>query len=198
MKDYDITRLIDALNHVADHPPKRLYDERLFFMEDDPVHAEKLLVPFKSIEEWTGFDRGFFPQWTQVSGNQCEQINKAILRVYESLNLLIVDIPDDVNPLIMYVVLTLNWERQVQYLSLSKTELRFFNDSDEEMYLRSMSGIFNDDGTKADIDSIPLPSLCIICRQHMTDDEEENILCLMNRNSQRIEEDFECGMFEKL
>jgi hypothetical protein len=31
----------------------------------------------------------------------------------------------------------------------------------------------------------------------MTDDEEENILCLMNRNSQQVGEDFECGMFEK-
>jgi hypothetical protein len=169
----------------------------MFYLEDDPVNAEKLLVPFKSIEEWTGFDRNFFPQWTQVSGNQCEQIIKAILRVYESLNLRIIDIPDDVNPLIMYVVLTIHWECQFQYLSLSGTELRLFNDSDEEKYMRAMSGIFNDDGTKVDIDSIPLPSLCVICRQHMTDDEEENILCLMNRNSQCDENEFQCGMFEK-
>jgi hypothetical protein len=98
----------------------------------------------------------------------------------------------------MYVVLTLNWECQVQYLSLSGTELRLFNDSDEEMYLRSMNGIFTDDGSKVDIDSIQLPSLCVICSQHLSDDEEENILCLMNRNSQRDEDEFKCGMFEKL
>jgi hypothetical protein len=196
MKDHDITRLIDALEQVAAHPPRKPYDERLLHLEVDPVSAEKLVVPFKSIEEWTGFDKRFFPQWTQVSGNQCEQINKTILRVYESLNLRIVDIPDEVNPLVMYVILTINWECQFQYLLLSETKLRLFNDSDEEMYLRSMSGIFNDDGTKVDIDSIQLPSLCIICRQHLSDDQEENILCLLNRNSQQVGEDFECGMFE--
>ena len=198
MQNTYISQLISALEQAAVHPPLKPYDERVLHFEVDPEAAEKALVPFKSIGQWTGIDKSSFPTMAQVTGEQCEQINKAILRVFDSLNLTIVDIPEEINPLIFYVVLTTNWDCMVQYLSLSGTELQFFKDSDEDRYHRAMSGIFNDDGSKVDVNNIPLPSLCVICKYHMADDWEENILCLMNRLDQRDEDDFNCGQFEKL
>lgn len=58
-----------------------------------------------------------------------------------------------------------------------------------------VSGIFNDDGTRIDPATVPVPSLCVVCKQHQCDDPESNILCLLNRNAQRNEPNFQCGSF---
>jgi hypothetical protein len=65
-------------------------------------------------------------------------------------------------------------------------------------YREDINGFYNDDGTKIDPDSVPVPGLCVICKSHQTEDWEENLLCLMNRNDQRDEPDFKCGAFEKI
>lgn len=61
-----------------------------------------------------------------------------------------------------------------------------------------IGGFFNDDGIPVDLDSIPIPGLCIICKSYHDEDQEENFLCLMNRNDQRNEPDFKCGAFRKI
>jgi hypothetical protein len=61
-----------------------------------------------------------------------------------------------------------------------------------------VGGFFNDDGTPFDPDSVPVPGLCIICKNYQNDDPEENFLCMMNRNDQRDKPDFQCGSFEKI
>jgi len=57
-------------------------------------------------------------------------------------------------------------------------------------------GLFNDDGTPVDIASIPIPALCLQCRSFLEGDAEENILCLMTRNDQKDDDDFNCYSFE--
>ncbi|MGQ7870286.1 hypothetical protein [Sunxiuqinia sp. sy24] len=59
-------------------------------------------------------------------------------------------------------------------------------------------GLFDDDGNPIEPESIPLPSLCVICKMYQDDEPEENLLCLMNRFDQRNDNDFKCGMFEKI
>lgn len=60
-------------------------------------------------------------------------------------------------------------------------------------------GIYNDDGTKVDEDLIPVPSLCIVCKIHETDNFMEDVLCKLNRNAQRDNLDkFDCASFEKI
>lgn len=61
-----------------------------------------------------------------------------------------------------------------------------------------MDGLFNDDGTRIEPESISLPCLCVICKMYQDDDPEENLLCLVNRFDQRNDDDFKCGMFEKI
>ena len=75
----------------------------------------------------------------------------------------------------------------------------FFDSSDEDdvPYMEEINGFYDDDGNKIDLNSIPVPSLCVICKSNQVDDWEENLLCLMTRNDQRNNNDFECGAFEK-
>ncbi len=54
---------------------------------------------------------------------------------------------------------------------------------------------YNDDGTKMNPELVPKPSLCIICIKDDIGGEEE-LLCILNRNDQREEEDFKCGAYE--
>lgn len=229
-----IRQLIEELNHVAGNPPERPHIEPPPHLEDDPFVAELALVPFRPIEEWTGINREMFPRMIDLDADQCLLLNEAILKVYESLNLSLDDMPEDIPPEILYDVLTSNWDYPVQYLYSSGMDVElctgnpntcswspfcscsieddqdliwdeempgaddFFESEQEEEPFGKLDGFYNDDGTKVDIDSIPVPPLCVICKLHMVDDREENLLCLMNRNDQRNDEHFECGMFEKV
>jgi len=65
-------------------------------------------------------------------------------------------------------------------------------------FQQEYNGFYDDDGNKINPESVPVPSLCVICKSHQVDDWEENLLCLMNRNDQRNEKDFKCGAFEKI
>lgn len=58
-----------------------------------------------------------------------------------------------------------------------------------------ISGIYNDDGTKIDPETVPKPSLCVTCKKDEKEGEEQ-MLCLLNRNDQRDETDFQCGAYE--
>jgi len=71
-------------------------------------------------------------------------------------------------------------------------------DEVQEDYHEEINGIYNDDGTKVDIQSIPLPGLCVICKSYQTEDWEENLLCQMNRHDQRNDDEFKCGTFENI
>lgn len=72
------------------------------------------------------------------------------------------------------------------------------SNDENEIYHEEINGFYNDDGTKVDIASVPVPGLCVICKSYQIEDWEENLLCLMNRNDQRNENNFKCGAFEKI
>ncbi|MCD6090475.1 MAG: hypothetical protein J7J72_03150 [Bacteroidales bacterium] len=71
-------------------------------------------------------------------------------------------------------------------------------DEIQEDSLEEINGIYNDDGTKVDPQTIPLPALCIICKKYQIDDWDENLLCQMNRHDQRNDDEFKCGAFENI
>ncbi len=74
----------------------------------------------------------------------------------------------------------------------------FDDEEDGGDYFLIISGFYNDDGTKIDPDSVPIPGLCVICKKYQLDEWDENILCTLNRNNQRDSDDFKCGAFVKL
>lgn len=361
-----IDQLVEDLEEAAQRPPNPAFIEPPAHLEDEPVIAELALVPFKTIEELTGINHEFFPEMTDLNGTQCAMLNTSIFKVFESLNLELVDAPTNLPPEILYEVLITHWLCPVQYLPTSGMDLelctgdpltcpygefcncgeeweeqdhndlherfnevipqiaqaidsgytcylnidtlefekvsksssnepgkyqskfglepcnkdlkhlkwdkfstiepedttsifnsmKFFtlgvedsqlrnklndalecatpyqkfkaviNNSDQhdkwleykikctKTYIRKtiwedlnnypndyqeeINGFYDDDGTKIDPESVPVPNLCVICKKHMADDWEENLLCLMNRNDQRNNEDFICGAFEKI
>ncbi len=69
---------------------------------------------------------------------------------------------------------------------------------DEDDISTFKSGLFNDDGSRIDIMNIPIPNLCKSCKKYQSDFWEDNVLCPLNRNDQREDQDFECGAFETL
>jgi hypothetical protein len=58
-----------------------------------------------------------------------------------------------------------------------------------------IDGFYNDDGTKFNPELVPKPSLCITCKKDDLGREEE-ILCILTRNDQRDENDFNCDAYE--
>lgn len=58
-----------------------------------------------------------------------------------------------------------------------------------------VSGYFNDDGTEINADLVPKPGLCLTCRKDNAGGKEE-ILCVLTRNDQKDDDDFECGAHE--
>ncbi len=358
-----IAQLIQDLEDATQNPPTKPWIEPPPHLAEHTDIAELALVPFKSIEAWTGIGMEVFPEMWQLSADQCSQVNRAIFKLFDALNLNLVDLPGNMPPEMLYEVLTTNWDEPVQYLPESGMDLelctsdpydcpygdycescltddemqlseklcelvpkiadnidaglvcylnpetfeteeipqsmldgfpRFMDDPDpdnelenfaheqwdqcwafeplesfeayqlmenfayqifdidfkeilldalnkskpfarfkavlegteqreawfrfkrhqlekqvkEKMYhflnqtyygdVPVYNGIYNDDGSKIEPESVPLPSLCTICKHHQTDDPEENMLCLLNRNDQRNNDEFECGSFEKI
>ncbi len=58
-----------------------------------------------------------------------------------------------------------------------------------------ISGIYDDDGNKIKMDLIKKPSLCVTCKNDGME-EEDNILCLLNRHDQAEEKEFKCYSYE--
>ncbi len=56
-------------------------------------------------------------------------------------------------------------------------------------------GFYDDDGNQVDPGLLKVPGLCLVCRLYQTDDNEENLLCTMNRYDQRNKDHFECAAF---
>ncbi|MBN2746444.1 MAG: hypothetical protein JXR34_06935, partial [Bacteroidales bacterium] len=58
--------------------------------------------------------------------------------------------------------------------------------------------IFDDDGNRVNMEMIPVPGLCVICKKYQTDDEEEDLLCQLNRFDQQSDDEFICDAFEPM
>lgn len=90
-------------------------------------------------------------------------------------------------------------QKQLEWLVWEELQVEFDKFENNELpYHEEINGFYNDDGTKIDPESVPIPGLCVICRKYQIDDWDENLLCLMNRYDQRNEKDFQCGAFEEL
>jgi hypothetical protein len=72
------------------------------------------------------------------------------------------------------------------------------NEREKSLLPEGINGFFNDDGTRIDPSTVPIPRLCENCQSYKSTDPEENILCILNRNDQRDEPYFKCGSFEKI
>ncbi len=121
--DRYLTQLIEDLENAAANPPTPAYIEPPPHLEELPDVAELALVPFKPISEWTGIEAVNFPLMPNLTVNQMEMVNEAIFKVFESLQIELIDIPDEIPSEWLYDVLTTNWDELVQYLPSSGFDL---------------------------------------------------------------------------
>ncbi len=124
-----INQLISDLELIASQKPQEAYIEIPPQMEETPDVGELALVPFKPISQWMGMKAEVFPEMWQLSYEQCEQINRAIFKVYESLKLDLIDKPKDIPEDCLYDVLSSNWSYDVQYLPSSGMDLELCSGS---------------------------------------------------------------------
>jgi hypothetical protein len=60
----------------------------------------------------------------------------------------------------------------------------------EEPFIEFM-GVFDDDGNQIPMDSIPKPSLCILCLQDDNTEDMETIVCVLARYGHMLEDEYE-------
>jgi hypothetical protein len=118
-----IQQLIEDLEETAKNPPPAVFIEPPPYLSNEPSIAELALVPFKPISEWTGINPEVFPNVVDLRGDQWGRVNEAIFKVFDALNIQLVDSPADLPPEILYEVLTTNWDEMVQYLPSSGFDL---------------------------------------------------------------------------
>ena len=119
-----LNQLLADLEAAAANPPVPTWLEIPPHLETLPEAAELAQVPFKPISEWTGIDRNVFPAIYNFSANQCEELNRAIFKVLESIRVEIVDLPDDIPPERLYDAITWCWDDPVQYLPSTGYDLQ--------------------------------------------------------------------------
>lgn len=76
-------------------------------------------------------------------------------------------------------------------------EFDLLDDVDDRPYIEDIADLHDDNGNKIDLNTIPVPPLCTICRSYHIDEWDENLLCLMNRQDQRNKKKFICWGFMK-
>jgi len=114
-----VEQLIEDLGKAAAHPPAMPFIEPPPHIAGDPVVSELALIPFRTIEEWSGIKQEAFPGIFSLTDEQIELLNKAIFKLLDSLNIDLIDIPPDFPPEALYDVVTDNWDDPVQYLPSS-------------------------------------------------------------------------------
>lgn len=122
MKRY-IEQLVEDLEEAAKNPPSAAFIEPPPHLENKPEIAELALVPFQTIEELTGIEQESFPNGFNLHTKDCEKVNAAIFKIFESLNIELVDAPENLPPEILYDALTSNWQYPVQFLPTAGMDL---------------------------------------------------------------------------
>jgi len=114
-----VEQLIEDIEKAAKHPPAIPFIEPPPHIADDPVISELALIPYKSIEEWTGIKQAAFPGIFKLTDHQIKLLNSAIFKLLDSIHVELVDRPKELPDEMLYDILTEYWDDQVQYLPSS-------------------------------------------------------------------------------
>jgi hypothetical protein len=181
MQNY-INQLIEDLKAAAKNPPKPTYIEPPPHLEGDPVISELALVPYQTIEELTGIKQEVFPEIIHLRGNQWERVNEAIFKVFDSLNIELVDAPPGIAPEWLYEVLTTNWQHPVQYLPSSGMDLELCTGDP----MTCPYGEYCDCGE--DFDIFELPEKFSACINRIAQSIDAGFICYLNPETLEMEQ----------
>lgn len=114
--DRYIQQLLEDLDLVADNPPKPSYIETPPGFEDEPSIVNLGKTPFKTIEQLTGIKQEAFPEFDCLQSRHWRALLDAIFKVFDSLNLKLIDVPEGMPKEWVYMAIISNWKLEVQYL----------------------------------------------------------------------------------
>lgn len=213
-----LPHLLSDIEALINDPPPAPYYEVPPHMEEMPDMAELALSPFTTLEALTGISYEEFPPSFELTYEDWPALADAFKRLFIALNIDIIDLPDNFPDDAFIDQIIFHWDDTIQYLPLGGFEMEWctgdnetcpYGDDcflcgpdapdpdDEEIPEPFIGGLFNDDGTRIDPLKVPIPDLCLRCRNYLSDDWEDNILCTLNRNDQKDSNEFECGSFEE-
>jgi hypothetical protein len=157
-----------------------------------------------------------FPPADRLSESQINALNEAIMSLLEAHNYAInITTIKNLPAHILYQYFVKQWTTKVWYDTHGLTGLEFCDynpeecglyewckgtwcEADDDYVPQHYNGIYDDDGNKIDMSTIPIPALCLTCRSYLTNDWEENILCSLTRADSRNEgEKFMCYAYKK-
>lgn len=215
-----INQLIEDLENVAKNPPAAPYIEVPPHMADMPDIAELALSPPTTLEKLTGIPYNALPNILTLKESQWQALASVLMQLLDSLNMKIMDLPENFPSDALYDLIVNHWDEPIQYLPTAGYDFKFcsgdpdtcpygekcnycfgenpddeFNDGTGHKFI---GGLFNDDGSRIDPLTVPVPELCLRCKSFLSDDWEDNILCTLNRNDQKDSDDFKCFAFEQI
>ena len=157
----------------------------------------------------TGIESVAFPLVEKLTELQLQNLTEELIMLIESYNY-IINLPKKLPASIAYQKLTGNWNVEIPIITagLSALGWMFCDDGPETCGMHKWcdwlscevdpatlpvyNGIYDDDGNKVDVLSIPTPDLCLSCAKFLIVDWDENLLCDMTRADQSEGEEFVC------
>jgi len=158
----------------------------------------------------TGIAHNVFPPVKQLSKPQLHRLSEELKALIESYNY-IINLPQRLPSSMVYEKLLSRWSVEIPYIysGFSAEGWMFCEDEPDPCSMHEWcdslmcevdpatlpvyNGIYDDEGNKIDLLSIPTPDLCLSCAKFLIDDWDENLLCDMNRADEREEgEEFMC------
>jgi hypothetical protein len=169
-----------------------------------------------TLEKYLGIEHIAFPPADRLSESQINALNEAFMSLLDVHHYIVnITMIKNLPPHILYQYFVKQWTEKVFYTTSGLLGLEFCDNNPEECGLyewckgfwcecdddyvpQVYNGIYDDDGNKIDVSTIPIPALCLTCRSYLVDDWEENLLCSMNRaDSRKDGEEFICGTYKK-
>ena len=150
------------------------------------------------------FDKHFWvePLLEYETGDMMESFTKYLHN--QVLQEKLVDTLNSENWLEQFQTIISNSDEKQNWLNFKQTWLEeharaiIWQDIEFNNKFAELNGFFNDDGTRIDPETVPTPSLCMLCQSFYEGDSEEDMLCVLNRNDQRNDKEFKCGAYRTI
>lgn len=124
MQSY-LKQLQEDIDNVIKNPPPAPYIEIPPHMADMPDMAEVVLTPPTTLEELTGIPFEAFPNILELREGQWEPLTGVLMRLLESLNMEIIDLPENYPDDAVYDLIVNNWDEPLQYLPNAGYDIEF-------------------------------------------------------------------------
>ncbi len=209
--------LLDEINALISNPPAPLNTDYPPYIADTPETDEQVMMHLTTLEKLTGIFSKAMPTIFELNEEECHLLAVAFKKLFEALNICIVDLPHDFPDDAFIALILYNWDKEILYIPFEGYLFECCTGDNEtcpygkkclfcspeaihsdEIFKPGCGGFFRDDGTQVDPLTVHIPDLCLDCVSFMDEDRERNILCTLSRMSYDGKEEFICYAFRRV